>query len=52
MKSLSETIARKANEEDKVTGRFWEGRFGCQALLNEKLILAVIAYVDLNPARH
>jgi hypothetical protein len=25
MKSLSEPIARKAKEEDKVTGRFWEG---------------------------
>ena len=42
MKSLSESIARKANEEDKVTGRFWEGRFGCQALLSEKSILAVM----------
>jgi hypothetical protein len=26
MKSLSEPIARRANAEDKVTGRFWEGR--------------------------
>ena len=25
MKSLSEPIARKAEKEDKVTGRFWEG---------------------------
>ena len=49
MKSLSEPIARKANAEDKVTGRFWEGRFGCQALLSEKSILAAMAYVDLNP---
>ena len=51
MKSLSEPIARKANAEGKVTGRFWEGRFGCQALLSEKSILAAMAYVDLNPVR-
>ncbi len=51
MKSLSEPIARRANEEDKVTGRFWEGRFHCQALLSEKSILGAIAYVDLNPVR-
>ena len=51
MKSLSEPIARKANAEDKVTGRFWEGRVGCQALLSEKSILAAMAYADLNPVR-
>ena len=51
MKSLSEPIARRANEEDNVTGRFWEGRFGCQALLSEKSILAAMTYVDLNPVR-
>ena len=51
MKSLSEPIARKANDEDKVSGRFWQGRFKSQALLSEKSILAAMAYVDLNPVR-
>ena len=51
MKSLSEPIARKANAEDNVSGRFWEDRFGCQALLSEKSILAAMTYVDLNPVR-
>ena len=51
MKSLSEPIARRANSEDKVTGRFWEGRFKSQLLLSEKSILAAMTYVDLNPVR-
>ena len=51
MKCLSEPIARKANAEDKVTGRFWDGRFKSQLLLSEKSILAAMTYVDLNPVR-
>jgi hypothetical protein len=51
MKSLSEHIARRANAEDKIGGKFWEGRFKCQALLSEKAILAAMTYVDLNPVR-
>ena len=51
MKCLSEPIARRANAEDKVTGRFWEGRFKSQLLLSERSILAAMTYVDLNPVR-
>ena len=51
MRQLAEHVAIRANREDKCTGRFWEGRFKSQPLLDEAAIIACSAYVDLNPVR-
>ena len=48
MQLLCQPIARRANQEDQVDGRFFAKRFDCNRLESEADVLACSLYVDLN----
>ena len=49
MKCLKEPLSRLANRQDKAKGAFFEARFKSVAILDEEALLAIAAYIDLNP---
>lgn len=49
MKCLKEPLARLANKSENRRGAFFEGRFKSIAVLDTEGLLAVCAYIDLNP---
>ncbi|WKT59954.1 hypothetical protein Q2E61_13730 [Microbulbifer thermotolerans] len=51
LRMLNESIAFQANREDGCTGRFREGRFKSQILLDEGALATCKIYMDLNPIR-
>lgn len=51
MRLACQPIARRANKEDGVDGRFFAKRFGCERLKTPADVLAYSIYVDLNIVR-
>ncbi len=49
MKCLKEPLARLANREDEAAGAFFESRYKSIGILDNEALLAVCAYIDLNP---
>jgi hypothetical protein len=51
MRCLAENIAVRANREEEISSRFWQGRFKMVRILDEAGLLACALYIDLNPIR-
>ena len=52
MRCLNWAIARRANQEDGCTGKFWESRFySSRPLETLEAVEACMVYVDLNPQK-
>ena len=51
MRLLCQNIGTRANQEDKLVGKFSQGRYRAVRILDEEALLACAAYVDLNPIR-
>ena len=51
MRCLAGLIARRGNNDEHVSGRFWKGRLRARMLPDETGIAACMAHVDLNPVR-
>ena len=49
MKYLKEPLSRIINRIEKCSGTFFEGRFKSIAILDTESLLAMAAYIDLNP---
>jgi len=47
MKCLKEPLSRLANREEQTRGAFFEGRFKSVAILDEELLLATCAYIEM-----
>ena len=48
---LCQNIGTRANKEDREVGKFLQGRYRAVRILDEAMLLACSAYVDLNPIR-
>lgn len=49
IKALNEPLARQANRENSCKGRLGEGRFKCQAFLEEHAVLTSCSSILISP---